>query len=64
MRPNGFVAGGHERIVALSGWFDAAAQGRIDVPLLQILCLFPASTLICPRVNSFVGFLDILGVHV
>jgi hypothetical protein len=29
-------------------------------PLLQILCLFPASTLICPRVSSFIGFLDIL----
>jgi hypothetical protein len=47
-------------IVALRGCFDAAAQGRIDEQLLQILSLFLASTLICPRVSSFVGFLDIL----
>jgi hypothetical protein len=64
MRSNGFVAGGHACIVALRGCFDAAAQGPIDQPLLQILCLFLASTLICPRVISFVGFLDILGEDV
>jgi hypothetical protein len=46
MGSNGFVAGGHECIVALRGCFDVAAQGRIDEPLLQILCLFPAITLI------------------
>jgi hypothetical protein len=56
VRFNGFVAGGHECIVALRACFDAAAQGRIDEPLLQILCLFPTSTLICPRVSYFVGF--------
>jgi hypothetical protein len=61
MRHNGFVVRGHECIVALSGYFDAVAEGRIDEPLLQILCLFPARTLICPRLSSFVGFLDILG---
>jgi hypothetical protein len=55
------VSGGHDCIVALRGCFDAAAQGRIDETLVQILCLFPASKLICPRVSSFVGFLDILG---
>jgi hypothetical protein len=64
MRSNGFVAGGHECIVALRGCFDDAAQGRIDEALLQIICLFPASTLICPRVSSFVGFLDIHGEDV
>jgi hypothetical protein len=32
MRSNGFVAGGHECIVALRGCFDAAAQGRMDEP--------------------------------
>jgi hypothetical protein len=37
MRPNGFVDGGHECIDALRGCFDTAAEGRIDVPLLQIL---------------------------
>jgi hypothetical protein len=61
MRSNNFVAGGHESIVALRGCFDAAAQGRIDETLLQILCLFPASTLICPGVSLNVGFLDIHG---
>jgi hypothetical protein len=46
MRSNGFVAGGHEYIVVLRGCIDAAAQGRIDEQLLQILCLFLASKLI------------------
>jgi hypothetical protein len=64
MRSNGFVAGGHECIVALRGCFNAVAQGRIDEPILQILCLFPASTLISPRLSSSVGFLDILGEDV
>jgi hypothetical protein len=64
MRPNGFVAGGHEGIVALIICFEAAALRRIDEPLLQILCLFPANILICLRVSSFVVFLDILGKDV
>jgi hypothetical protein len=45
----------------LRGCFDAAAQGRIDEPILQILCHFPASKLIYPRVSSFVCILDIHG---
>jgi hypothetical protein len=61
MLSNGVVAGGHECIVALRGYFHAVAQGRIYEPRLQILCLFVASTLIFPRVSSFVGFLDIVG---
>jgi hypothetical protein len=60
MCSNGVVAGGHKCIVALRGIFDANAQGRIDESLVQILCLFPASKLIYPRVSSFFGFLDIL----
>jgi hypothetical protein len=51
-------------IVALRGYFDAVSQGRIYKPRLQILCLFVASTLICPRVRSVVGFLDIVGEDV
>jgi hypothetical protein len=45
----------------LRGYFDAAAQSQIDKPRLQILCLFLASTLICPQGNSFVGIRDIIG---
>jgi hypothetical protein len=63
-RSIGFVGGGHECIVALRGCFDDARKGRIDGPLLQILCLFPASTLTWRRVSSFVGFLEILELDV
>jgi hypothetical protein len=50
---NGFVAGGHECIVALRGYFDSVAQGRKDETLLQIffisslpLAYLPASEFI------------------